>query len=125
MSIDRSARRRLTRLTHENEITIAADARFFERRPDRSHRIRLASRAEVETLYLMHPNRERVADLRWYTVIRQLTRGMRFRVFVLGLPDLDCDVAEDVCRAVYEREQTHQAREIEGAYQASMRRAQA
>ena len=43
----RTERRQLKRLTAENEPTIEADRRFFERFFWRSHRIRRASQAEV------------------------------------------------------------------------------
>lgn len=116
--LSRADRRRLQRLTHENELTIAADARFFERRPDRSHRIRQASRAEVEIHHLT--GRPRMTTLRWYVAVRQLAPGVRFRVFACGLPDLDCDQPEDVCREVYERQQTERGLQIERDFARAM-----
>ena len=44
----RALQRRLERLAVRNEATIASDKRFFERRPDRQYRLRLASVPEVE-----------------------------------------------------------------------------
>lgn len=105
-TLSRPAQRRLKRLTIENEASIQADARFFERRPDRNHRIRLASAAEVETIRLLRPGNPTTPGLRWYTAVRQVRQGVRLRVFSMGLPDLDTDEPEDVCRWVYERGRT-------------------
>ncbi|MCJ2044405.1 hypothetical protein MKK58_07640 [Methylobacterium sp. J-078] len=105
-ALSRPAQRRLKRLTAENEASILSDARFFERRPDRSHRIRLSSLAEVETIRLLHPGNQLTPGLRWYTAVRQVRQGVRLRVFSMGLPDLDTDEPEDVCRWVYERGRT-------------------
>ncbi|MCJ2035754.1 hypothetical protein [Methylobacterium sp. J-068] len=114
-TLSRSVQRRLKRLTVENEASIQADARFFERRPDRNHRIRLASPAEVETIHLLHPGNPLTPGLRWYTAVRQVRQGVRLRVFSMGLPDLDTDEPEDVCRWVYERSRTGGESEIERA----------
>lgn len=114
-TLSRPAQRRLKRLTIENEASIQADARFFERRPDRNHRIRLASPAEVETISLLHPGNSITPGLRWYTAVRQVREGVRMRAFSMGLPDLDTDEPEEVCRWVYDRGRTGEDSEIERA----------
>ncbi|WP_197430757.1 hypothetical protein, partial [Methylobacterium sp. CCH5-D2] len=75
--------------------------RFFLRRPDRKHRIRIASRAEVETLS-MQLGSEPSDDSCWYAAVRQVEPGWRLRGFWLGLKGFDTDEPEDICRAAYE-----------------------
>ncbi|KQT16176.1 hypothetical protein ASG40_18225 [Methylobacterium sp. Leaf399] len=115
-----AAQRRLKRLTAENETSILADARFFERRPDRNHRIRLASRAEVEMIRLLHPDNVITPGMRWYTSVRQIRKGVRLRGFTIGLADLDCDETEEVCRSVYERGRSTREVEIEQSLRLAM-----
>ena len=119
-TLPRPAQRRLKRLTFQNEPSIQADAKFFERRPDRNHRVRLASGAEVEIIRLLHPGNVIAPGFRWYTAVRQIKRGIRFRVFTIGFADLDCDETEDVCRSVYERGRTTRAAEIEQSFGQAM-----
>ena len=112
-TLSRPAQRRLKRLTLQNEPSIQADAKFFERRPDRNHRVRLASSAEVEIIGLMHPGTVIAPGMRWYTAVRQIHPGIRCRVFTIDFADLDCDETEAVCRSVYERHCTTRNAEIE------------
>lgn len=109
--LPRATQRQLKRLTLKNEPTIAADARFFERRPERSHRLRLSSVAEVEILRLLRPGNPLTPGLRWYTAVRQVRKGFRMRVFSMGLPHLDCDESEEVSCWVFERNRN--ARDVE------------
>lgn len=105
--------RKLKRLTRQNEQSIRADAKFLERRPDRNHRVRLSSPAEVATIRLLHPGTVITPGFRWYTAVRQVWPGIRLRVFTIGFADPDCDVSEDVCRSVYDRGRTTRDAEIE------------
>lgn len=114
--LPRDTQRQLKRLTFQNEPTISADARFFERRPDRSHRLRLSSVAEIGILRLLHPGKLLTPGLRWYTAVRQVQKGFRIRVFSMGLPHLDCDETEEVCCWVYERNRNARNAEIEASF---------
>jgi hypothetical protein len=100
-TLSRTDRRRFKRLTDANEPTIQSDRLFFERRPDRTHRIRLASKAEVETMVLLKPSRRAPSGLRWYVALRQVKPGVRLRVFTLGYEGADTDVSEEVAAYVY------------------------
>lgn len=101
--ISRADRRRFDRLCEKNEPTLAADRRFFERRPDRAHRVRLASAAEVETLKLTGNGCEAPAGYRWYAAIRHVVLDVRVRAFAIGREDLDTDVSEGIAASIYER----------------------
>lgn len=118
--LPRAGQRRLKRLTADNEPSILSDARFFERRPDRNHRIRVSSVAEVEMIRLLHPGNVLTPGMRWYTSVRQIRKGIRCRVFTIGLADLDCDAPEDVCLWVYERGRTNRDAEIETSLRKAM-----
>lgn len=99
--LTRPQRRRIKRLALENEPTIEADRRFFERRPDRNFRVRLASPAECESLRI-HDGHTVDEGSRWYTAVRQVRPGWRLRAFTLGLEGLETDILEETCREVYE-----------------------
>lgn len=102
-AMSRADRRRFQRLTDANEPTIQSDRCFFERRPERTHRVRLASTAEIETMILLKPARRAPSGLRWYVALRQVKPGVRLRVFTLGHEGLDTDVSEQVAAYVYEQ----------------------
>ena len=102
--LPRTKDRRLKRLTAENERTIEADRRFFERFFWRTHRIRRASQAEVATNALL--------DARWrhlpkgaavFAVLKQVAPGVRMRLFLWGPPDNDTDATESEARELFER----------------------
>jgi hypothetical protein len=84
MSARRRLLRGLTRLAWENDPVFAGDRKYFEGFPHRRHRVRLTSRAEIETLRLLH-GREWLSPLEHgdlVTVVRQVLPGVRLRAFV-------------------------------------------
>lgn len=105
----------LDRLLIANKATAFADAKFFARRSDRQHRLRIASAAEVAMIQLWKTNsafhvtvverlknkRDSEVRLRWYATVKRVHPGLCARVFSAGLPDLDCDLSEATCALVY------------------------
>jgi hypothetical protein len=115
---------RLAALARANEATIAADARFFERFPDRNHRIRVASRPEVDLLRHQTGGVHKPLGTSVYAIVKQIRPGWRLRACVILESGFDTDQPEDECRRIYDdaarpRTQAHEierqfAREAEG-----------
>ena len=99
----RAERRRREKIDEAVGRVTEGDARFFERRPDREYRVRLAAMVELEQNTALEG-----ADFihtrpgyRWYAVVRQMVPGVRMRVFAQGEADQDTDVPEDFARTLY------------------------
>jgi hypothetical protein len=95
VTLTRQGRRRLGRLMD--------DRRFFERHPNRTHRVRLASRVEVETQALL-----KGVDLTpapgssYYVAVRQEVPGLRLRLLFATDAGNETDVSEEEARFVFE-----------------------
>ncbi|MFG1306009.1 hypothetical protein V5F34_17960 [Xanthobacter autotrophicus] len=79
----RANQRRLERLALKNEATIAADRRFFERRPDRQYRLRLASAAEVDLNRALSGTWS-APGARLFVVVRKISPTVRIRALLFG-----------------------------------------
>lgn len=77
------------RLVKANEATLAADAAFFSRHPDRRLRLRTASRHEVE-FHKLACGLSAPPEMRLYAVVRQTAPGIRVRAFLFG-PEAGAD----------------------------------
>lgn len=93
----RQWRRALERLTPKIDRVTAADRKFFERHPDRSHRLRLAAEAEAEIAQL-GAEETLPAGIRWFVAVRQVAPGMRLRAF-----GAETDADEATCAEVFAR----------------------
>ncbi|TNC07096.1 hypothetical protein FF100_33515 [Methylobacterium terricola] len=83
-TLTRAGRRRLRQLSPEAERATDGDRRFFERRPDRRHRLRRASHAEVEQMAIVAGGAAAPPGAGWFVVVRFVAPGARLRGFVLG-----------------------------------------
>lgn len=101
----RANQRRLERLALKNEATIASDRLFFERRPDRQYRLRLASAAEVD-LNRALPGAWAVPGGRLFVVVRKISPSVRIRALFFGpaenAADMD-NVSEGEAAFLFER----------------------
>jgi hypothetical protein len=102
----RNQRRQIEKLAKLVDKATQSDRRFFERRPDREHRLRRAHRAEVLQAAALS-NGEFDVDpgqgLAWHVVVRNLCNGVRLRQFVPFLENADSDLApEEVCKELFE-----------------------
>ncbi|WP_156383957.1 hypothetical protein [Methylobacterium sp. Leaf456] len=88
-------------MTRRCQPVLDDDRRFFEEQPNRQHRIRCASPAEVDVI-ADQLGRRPAQSGRWYAHVKQVEPGVRLRAFSFGSLDLDTDQPEDVCRAAYE-----------------------
>lgn len=70
------------------------DRRFFERRPHRSYRLRRAFPAEGEQVSILIGGECPMRASALFTAVRQLTPGVRVRIFFLGPRDLETDVSD-------------------------------
>ena len=83
--------------------TVEGHREFFDRNKDRSHRLRLAPRAEITASALADRKpADLPEDMAWYTAIRQVRPGVRLRVVMPCASGADVDIfPEDECRKIY------------------------
>ena len=120
--LKRQQRLKLERLAERVDRVTRADRLFFERRPDRKFRFRLAAQCEIDTeenltgaaLYVP-------AGTRIFVVICNIAPGARLRMFLRGMEGADTDLDEASCRAIYEGLATGNTRKIEAQMRAAAR----
>jgi hypothetical protein len=118
--LTRKQRRRMDVLAERVDKITQADARFFERRPDRQHRVRRASPAEIEQAEIVGGPVWVPPECAVFTVVRNIAPGVRLRVFMRAPADSDTDVSEEVVRTIYEAAATEKTREIEAGMRKAM-----
>jgi hypothetical protein len=115
----RAQRRQMQKLADKVDRATQADRLFFERRPDRQHRVRLTSQAEIGQQAIIDGKPLNIKPgFRLYTIVRNVVPGARLRLFLEAPDGRETDLSEAVARSIYETVATPQAREIE----ADMRR---
>ena len=77
------------------------DRRFFERFPERRHRLRLAG--PTEAALASRTSGEPFSGEKWFAVVHQIIPGVRVKLFFTGPAGNDTDVGEAECRWLYER----------------------
>ena len=116
IKLTRAQRRRMQKRADEVDVVSQADRRFFVRRPDRQHRVRLASRAEIEQVKIAGGEPMTAPPgCRFFTVVRNIATGARMRFLVLNREDAETDLPETMARAIWEAAATPYMREIEAA----------
>jgi hypothetical protein len=91
-----------------------ADRAFFKRRPDRVHRVRLASSAEIQQEELLSGFALTVPEnCRIFTIVWQIASGVRLRVLVCGDEGAETDISEREARLAFESTATKRVWEIE------------
>jgi hypothetical protein len=104
----------MQKLAGEVDRVTPAEDKFFERFPNRRHRVRLASDAEIahheilegEPMW-MPPGR------RIFAVVRNIAPGVRLRIYIRGLEGSEIDLDEATARAIVEASATSKTWEIE------------
>lgn len=110
----RNQRRQLQKLAERVDRVVESDHRFFERFPDRQHRVRLASQAEIETNAIIEGDKITVApDRQIYLAVKSVGPRTNLRLIIVGPRDADTDLPEDLAQALYELVNCDKAREIE------------
>jgi hypothetical protein len=112
--ITRNQRRQLEKLAPHVERVVATDIAFFKKHPDRRHRVRRTSEAEIARIEVIE-NRamQPPGGLCWFTVVRKVPGG-RIRVFTANDAEAKTglDVPEDLAKAVFEHAAPSRAVEI-------------
>jgi hypothetical protein len=112
--LTREQQRVMKKLAERVDRVSQADRRFFERFPHRQHRVRITSQAELGQNEIL--NGEPVwlpPGYRWFTVVKNVAPGVRFRLFVRNERDAETDLPESLARELFEDASTTRSREIE------------
>ena len=120
INLTRAQRRQMKKLADQVDRVTQADRRFFERFPHRKHRVRIASRAEIEQQELLE------GKAMWapgpcciLTVVRNIAPGARLRLMIRGVEGAETDLSENVAAAIFNDAATPQTWIVE----AQMRKA--
>jgi hypothetical protein len=121
VNVTRTQRRQMQKLSNGVDRVTHADRLFFERHPDRKHRLRLASRAEIEQEELL-----RGAVLwapppcRIFAAVRNVAPGVRLKLMIRGVEDAETDLDEATALAIFEAAATPRTWEIEAQLRAAV-----
>jgi hypothetical protein len=117
----RNQRRQLEKLAPHVDRVVDTDIAFFKQHPDRRHRVRLSSEAEIAEIEIVWNKLMKPPEgLRWFTIVRKVPGG-RVRVFTANYADakIGLDVPEDLAEAVFEHAAPPDVREVETVMSAS------
>jgi hypothetical protein len=121
MNLTPKQQREMQGLADNVDLVTQADRKFFERRPDRQHRVRLASQAEIGQQELLQGEPiETLPGCRIFTIVRNIAPGARLRLFTYGLEGAETDLSETIARAIFEACATPQIRRIEADIRATL-----
>ena len=116
-----SQKRQMKKLAEKVDRITQADRRFFERRPDRQHRVRLAGQAEIAQHELFEGKPvDQPLGCHIFAIVRNIAPGVRLRLFTLGLDDADTDLSETMARSIFEDCATPYTRHIEAQMRAAV-----
>lgn len=104
VTLNRRQRRALHRLTPNAQAALESDRIYFERRPDRRHRIRRKFQGETNEggVVLDQALGRPPPGWAWFTAVKNIRPGLRSRVFVMNDEDAETDVTEATAQAVFE-----------------------
>lgn len=112
--LNRTQRRQMQKLADKVDRVTQADRRFFERFPNRRHRVRLASQAEIGQHELLEGQPIFLPDgFRIFTVVRNIADGVRLRLYTRGLEGSETDLNEATALQIFEASATSKTWEIE------------
>jgi hypothetical protein len=113
VTLTRAQRCRMQKLADRVDRMTQADRLFFERHPDRQHRLRLASRAEIGQQELLKGAVLWVPpDCRLFAIVRNVAPGIRLRLFTAGLEGSETDLDETTARTIFEASATPRTWEV-------------
>jgi hypothetical protein len=122
MKLTPDQRRQIEKLAPYVDRAADTDIDFFKKHPDRQHRVRLASEAEIAEAEIVEGKLLRAPEgFRWFTIVRKLP-GARLRVFVAAPAGAKTgtDLDEDVAAALFDTVAPSGLGEIEAALQAAL-----
>lgn len=85
--------------------SLEINRRFFDRFPDRRHRVRLATQSEVEGLVVAYGRKagRLEPEERWFAVVRWLSDGAWLKAYIPAPAGEETDVPEAWAAALYAR----------------------
>lgn len=107
IELTRAQRRRLEETGAELDRVCASDRRFFERRPERQHRIRRASRVEIEHREIIAGGSAPPFGMAVFVAVRNVTPGFRLRSHFIAGADADTDLPEDLAQTIFDAVSSH------------------
>jgi hypothetical protein len=114
IQLTRDQRREMKKLADNVDLVTQADRRFFERFPNRRHRVRLASQAEIGQNEVLEGGPLWLPEgLRVFIAVRNIAPGIRMRLFLRAPEMSETDVDELTALAIYEAASTPRSRQIE------------
>jgi hypothetical protein len=121
IQLSRAQRREMRKLAEQVDRVAQTDARFFERFPNRKHRVRLASQAELGQYKIIDGGPVFLPPgCRFFVAVRNVAPGARLRLFVRGLEFSETDLSEEMALAVFESAATEQTRKIEAGLRSAL-----
>ena len=116
IQLTRAQRRQMQKLADRVDLVTQADRLFFERRPERQHRVRLASQAEIEQNEILEGPHGVPPDCRIFTeIVCNVAPGVRLRLFTAAPEGAETDLNEAMARAIFNAAATPRTWEIESA----------
>jgi hypothetical protein len=105
----------ISKLTRRLDLISEADRKYFERSPERRHRVRVTDRVELEEEQLLCGRIRSVpAGWQFYTAVRNVRPGLRSRIVFLAPADRDFELfSEAKARAIYAFHETEEHRAVE------------
>jgi hypothetical protein len=104
IQLNRTQRRLMKKLAERVDRVTQADRLFFERFPNRQHRVRLASQAEIEQNAVLTGSGDMILSpgQQHYVAVKNVAPGHRMRLSVVGPINAETDLNEDEARRIYE-----------------------
>jgi len=99
-----SLQEKLARGVERLDRVMEGDRLFFTRHRRRNHRLRQAGRIEIEHGAIIGgAGMEPPSGKRWFTIVRQIVPGVRFRAIVALPETTDPDMSEPECEKIFDR----------------------
>ena len=103
IKLTRAQRREMKKLGDKADRMSQADRLYFERRPDRQHRVRPSHPAEIRRREIIRGKPLTLPPgLRWFTVVKNVFPGARLHLCVGRLEGAETDLSEPAARQVWE-----------------------
>ena len=115
IELSSAQRRELKKLGKQVKRALQSDKLFFERRPERMHRVRLSHSAEIrQNKIIAGAPLDAPPGFLWFTVVRKIAPVVRMRLFTtLNFADTETDLDEDTARELFESLATPVLRDAE------------
>ena len=121
IQLTRSQRREMQKLAGRVDKVTQADRRFFERFPNRRHRVRLASQAEIAQHELLEGAPIwKPPGTRIFVAVRNIAPGCRLRLYIRGIEGAETDLDEGMAKAIFESSASPRTWEVEAQMRKAM-----